>query len=318
MFYDLNVSWKPDLAEYQNLQNTIIFLAELGYNVIALNHTLTGKLPADLSCPIPSELPFEVPQKIRILRRCTLVLSDPSQNHRLSQLSSNYDILALRPVNEKSLQQACQSLDCDIISMDLSSKLDYYIKMKMVAPAIERGIKFEICYSPGISTQNSGARRNLISNATQLIRATRGGRGLILSSEASRASGCRGPSDVINLAAVWGLGQEKGHEAVSKLARSVVVSAHLKRNSYRGVIDVVYGGEKPAAPIADAKSKTGQKRPADSISQEPDSKKVKATPVVSKREQKRQKKALLESQVKTDASKTGKDIPTKTTNTQGH
>lgn len=313
MFYDLNVSWKPDVAEYQNLQNTIVFLAELGYNVIALNHTLTGKLPADLACPIPSELPFKVPEKIRILRRCTLVLSDPSQNHRLSLLSSNYDILALRPANEKSLQQACQSLDCDIISVDLTSRLDYYIKMKMVAPAIERGIKFEICYSAGISTQNAGARRNLISNASQLIRATRGGRGLVLSSEASRASSCRGPSDIINLAAVWGLGQEKGHEAVSKMARSVVVSAHLKRNSYRGVIDVVYGGEKPVAPATDVKSKSGQKRPADGTGQGPDSKKVKAVPIVSKREQKRQKKALQELHAKNDAANAGADVPPKTT-----
>lgn len=88
-------------------------------------------------------------------------------------------------------------------------------------------------------------RRNLISNATQLIRATRGGRGLIISSEAKVAAACRGPWDAINLAAVWGLGQERGYEAMSKEARAVVVAAQLKRTSYRGVVNVVYGGEKP-------------------------------------------------------------------------
>lgn len=98
------------------------------------------------------------------------------------------------------------------------------------------------------------ARRNLISNATQLIRATRG-RGLIISSEAKRAVGCRGPWDVVNLAAVWGLGQERGKEAISKEARFVTVSAQLKRSSYRGVVDVIYGGEKPEVPKEEDKGK---------------------------------------------------------------
>lgn len=110
-------------------------------------------------------------------------------------------------------------------------------------------------------------RRNLISNATQLIRASRG-RGLIISSEAKVAAACRGPWDAINFAAVWGLSQERGHDAMSKECRSLVVGARLKRTSYRGVIDVVYGGEKDSASTAQpdpkpAKTPNGQKRKAD-------------------------------------------------------
>ena len=88
------------------------------------------------------------------------------------------------------------------------------------------------------------ARRNLIQNATAIIRATRG-RGLVISSEARDALGCRGPADVVNLACIWGVGSEVGHEAVSKEARRCVGAARLKRSSYRGAIDVVYGGVKP-------------------------------------------------------------------------
>ncbi|KAF2146523.1 uncharacterized protein K452DRAFT_199289, partial [Aplosporella prunicola CBS 121167] len=242
MFYDLNLPWSA--KDQPDLQRSLAFLDELGYNVVALAHTLSGKLPADLTCPIPDPLPFPTPKNMRILRRCTLVLSDAAQNHRINNLSSAYDILAVRPVDEKTLQQACQSLDCDIISLDLSQRLGFFFKFKMLSQAIERGIKFEISYAPGVVARDAAARRNLISNATQLIRATRG-RGLIISSEAKAAIGCRGPFDAVNLAAVWGLGQERGHEAVSKEARAVVVSAQLKRSSFRGVVDVVYGGEKP-------------------------------------------------------------------------
>ena len=88
------------------------------------------------------------------------------------------------------------------------------------------------------------ARRNLIGNATEIIRATRG-RGIVISSEAKRVLACRGPWDVVNLAAVWGLGQESGREAVGREARAVVVQAEMKRKSFKGVIDIVYGGEKP-------------------------------------------------------------------------
>ncbi|KAK3080878.1 hypothetical protein LTS18_012302, partial [Coniosporium uncinatum] len=77
---------------------------------------------------------------------------------------------------------------------------------------------------------------------------------------AGRATGLRGPWDVINLACVWGLGQERGHEAVNKEARTVVVSAQLKRTSYRGVVDVVYGGEKPEKKPQDTAGKGKEKK----------------------------------------------------------
>jgi ribonuclease P/MRP protein subunit RPP1 len=93
---------------------------------------------------------------------------------------------------------------------------------------------------------------------------------------------CRGPWDAINLAAVWGLGQEKGYEAMTKEARNAVVGAQLKRTSFRGVIDVVYGGEKPTpeaktavveqgkvakqkAQAANDKATNGQKRKSDAL-----------------------------------------------------
>lgn len=70
----------------------------------------------------------------------------------------------------------------------------------------------------------------------------------MLSSEAKSALGVRAPSDVMNLASVWGLGKEKGKDGLTKEARSVVEFAKLKRTSYRGAVNVIYGGEKPAAP----------------------------------------------------------------------
>ncbi|KXL46494.1 hypothetical protein M433DRAFT_157542 [Acidomyces richmondensis BFW] len=312
MFYDLNVPWSPN---DQQLPRTLAFLEELGYNVVGLNHTITGKLPAPITCAIPNPLPCQarLPKKLEIRRRVTLTLTETYQNARLAELTKAYDILAVRPIDERTLQLACSSLDCDIISLDLTQRLPFYFRFKMLSEAVKSGKRFEICYSQGLMGDGA-ARRNLINNATQLIRASRG-RGLLISSETKSAVGCRGPWDVINLANIWGLGQERGFEALSKEARSVVVTAQLKRTSYRGVIDIVYGGEiheparKDIDTSEDIRGKTvrpvdgtdSQKRKSDEISGSNSEQMAKP---ISKREAKRRaKKARLENGQASDANK---------------
>lgn len=236
-FYDLNL---PHISNNQDLARTLAFHAELGFTQIAVSLHITGKIPSTLPM-VPLET-IIVPKSVKLLTRLTLTISDPSQNHRLASLQSHYNLVALRPTTDKALALCCGSLECDLISLDLSTRLLFILKFKTVASALQRGIRFEICYSPGI-TGGSEARRNLISGATALIRATRG-RGLIISSDARNALGLRGPWDVINLAVVWGMGQERGKEAVCEEARKVVQLARLKRESFRGVVDIVYGGEK--------------------------------------------------------------------------
>ncbi len=245
MFYDLNLPYSKT-ASPSELSRTLSFSAELGYSCVALSRTLSGKVPTNvttdaISIPIAN---VKVPASMTLLTRITFTISDPTQNHRLSSLQPAYNIVALRPTNEKVLSLCCQSLECDLISLDLSLRLPFILKFKTMAAALQRGIRFEICYSGGVISSGTDARRNLISGATALIRATRG-RGIIISSEARSALGFRGPWDVVNLAAVWGLSQERGKEAVCEEARKVVQLARLKRESFRGVVDVIFGGDSP-------------------------------------------------------------------------
>ncbi|RLM00758.1 hypothetical protein CFD26_108774 [Aspergillus turcosus] len=237
MFYDLNVPYSSDDPE---ISDTLSFLAELGYTTVALSQTISGKLPSNLA---PPPAPANAPKNLKLLSRVNLTLSDPAQNQRLASLAQVYDLVALRPTNEKALLNACTNLECDLISLDLSVRLPFYFKFKMLSAAIERGVRLEICYGPGVTGSGLEARRNLIGNAMSLIRATRG-RGIVVSSEARRALGVRAPWDVINLTCVWGLSQELGKEAVSEEARKVTALAKLKRTSWRGVIDIVDGGQK--------------------------------------------------------------------------
>jgi ribonuclease P/MRP protein subunit RPP1 len=129
----------------------------------------------------------------------------------------------------------------------------------MLGTAIARGVKIELCYSQAILSSDPSAKRTLISNVVQLIRVTRG-RGLLFSSEARNALGLRAPTDVINLASVWGLGHERGKDGLTKEARSVVEFARLKRTSYRGVMDVVHGGEKQVFEKSDGNKQKGKEQ----------------------------------------------------------
>ncbi|KAL6248831.1 RNA-binding RNA processing protein rpp1 [Rhinocladiella similis] len=255
-FHDLNIPFAPSQPTSE-INHTLLFASELGYSTLALNLTLPGKLP-----PSPPSIPIStlsVPRTLTILTRLTITISDASQNHRLASYSPAYNILALRPTNEKNLQLCCNSLECDLISLDFSQRMQFPLKFKTVSSALQRGLRFEICYSPGISSSTSDARRNLIGGATALIRATRG-RGIIFSSEARNALGLRGPNDVINLASIWGLGRERGKEALCEEASKVVRLASMKRTSFRVVVDVIDGGGPVAEPVAATNAAVQQKQ----------------------------------------------------------
>ena len=253
-FHDLNVIRPPSNAD---LSKTLAFLSELGYGVVAISLNVTGKLPQ--APPAVSVPVTDLPQGLKVLTRMTLTISDPSQNHRLTSLQPHYHLLALRPTNEKAFSLCCTNLECDIISLDLSQRLPFILKFKTISAALQRGIRFEICYSPGITAGND-ARRNLISGATALNRATRG-RGMIISSEARTALACRGPWDVINLAQLWGLARERCKEALCEEASKVVRLAGLKRTSYKGVVDVINGNVQPGDQAGGQKRHTNLLQP---------------------------------------------------------
>jgi len=317
MLYDLNVPWSAGQSPLQ-LQRTISFLSELGYDTLALNHTITGSLPPQITNPILSTPSFDTPKKTVLLRRCTLCVSDPTQNHRLPALQAVYDILALRPTTEKAFLAACLSLDShSIISLDLTQRFSFHFRPKPFMTAVNRGIRFEICYSQSMESGGGDARRNFIGNVIAIVRATRG-RGLVISSGAQSVLGVRAPADVLNLLGVWGLQRERGVESLGANPRGVVVNEGLKRTSFRGVIDVVEGGEKvvkengekdKATPLNGAGRKQKGKRKVDEANGD-------ATPQLSKRAAKRAKlKALQDEKATSSAVDTPSEQPPTTEDT---
>ncbi|KAM3448705.1 hypothetical protein MY3296_007513 [Beauveria thailandica] len=253
MLYDLNIAWSPSTPT-DKLLATLSTASSLGYSTVALNHQLELPVNSTPTSPFPtltppssssssSSSPSSLPN---ILHRATFPLSDPSApNYRLNALASAYDILAVRPTTAEAFQNACLTLDVPLISLDLSQRHPFHFRPKPCMAAVARGVRFEVCYAQLLNAPDARARAAFIGNVTGLLRATRGGRGVILSSEARTALGLRAPADVVNLLAVWGLPSDRGLEGLRALPRGVVVNEGLKRTGFRGIVDIVQTAEEP-------------------------------------------------------------------------
>ncbi|GET04308.1 ribonuclease P protein subunit p30-like [Rhizophagus clarus] len=166
---------------------------------------------------------LQVNNKNRTLSRITVVIEDASQNYGLSSTNniiSSYDIVAVQPTNEKIFQNACGTLEVDIITLEMGSRLPFYIKHGPVGLAIERGVYFEICYAPAI--RDSASRRQLISNA-QSLRST-------------KSNGITWTYDIVNLGTIMGMNQAMAKDCISTNCRAVVMHAKTRRNTHRAVV----------------------------------------------------------------------------------
>jgi ribonuclease P/MRP protein subunit RPP1 len=147
---------------------------------------------------------------------------------------NSYDILAVQPQSERAFAFACNSLDVDIISLDLSKRLSYRFRPDLIKSALQRGVHFEILYAPLL--REPGSRRQMFANAQSLARETRG-RGIIISSGARTAIELRGPYDIVNLATFLGLSEAQAYAGVGKNATTVIEHAK-KRKAFRGTLNI--------------------------------------------------------------------------------
>ncbi|CAG8674574.1 2496_t:CDS:2, partial [Ambispora leptoticha] len=251
MFYDLNIVYPTTLSNlnvgHVETRKNLEMLIYLGYQVIAYNYIVSGKKSAKMTNPIKKIEVFDThsfptlpnnkkSMTIQQLTRLTVIIDDPSQNYNLTpsnQTLSTYDILSVQPMNEKLFHAACNNYDVDIISLDLGTRLPFYLKHGILGKAIERGIYFEICYAPAI--QDSTSRRHLISNAQNLVRVTRG-KNIIISSGAQKAMELRGPYDIVNLGTIMGMNQEVSKDCISTNCRALLYRAMTRRDVHKSVI----------------------------------------------------------------------------------
>ncbi|TPX37680.1 hypothetical protein SmJEL517_g00719 [Synchytrium microbalum] len=256
MFFDLDIP-APSAGKSEGQPSQAVFLntaetcKRLGYHGVAYSTTLPLKTaltkPCDIKLPnlssddtnslanLSSHTKPVTNTTFHQLTRLTVVAEESAMNVQLTANNQNlltYDIVAVIPTSEKMLQQACQSYDVDIICLEMSTRISHYLRPSTLNIAIQRGIYFEISYAAAI--RDTTARRNLLGNAANLVRATRG-KNILVSSSAAAAMELRGPYDVMNLCNLFGLDHAAGKRAISAHCRAVIFHAATRRLTYRGV-----------------------------------------------------------------------------------
>ncbi|KAJ1273648.1 hypothetical protein BS78_05G000900 [Paspalum vaginatum] len=275
LFYDLSLlpSPSPSTSGDGNSSSSRLQLLaataralELGYAAVALDHPHRGLLadsdrcrtdpfPPLSSLPLPSSaalhrrrLASPASEPFRQYTRITLSLDSAAAAASAlapsaARLLRTYDIVAARPLTQAAFDHLCQAplsaQHLDLISIDFSShsKLPFRIKLPMLKLALQKGLHFEIAYSPLIST-DSHAKRNFLAEVKLLVDWTKG-KNLIISSAADTATQIRGPYDVINLSAcLLGLPLNRAKAALSANCRSLISNALMKKHFYKGTIRV--------------------------------------------------------------------------------
>uniref|UniRef100_A0A3Q2LLU6 Ribonuclease P/MRP subunit p30 n=1 Tax=Equus caballus TaxID=9796 RepID=A0A3Q2LLU6_HORSE len=228
VFADLDLRAGSDLKALRGLVENA---AHLGYSVVAINHVVEFKeKKQEIEKPVAvSELFTSLPivqgksRPIKILTRLTIIVSDPSHCNVLV---------------------ACTHLDVDLVCITVTEKLPFYFRRPPINVAIDRGVSFELVYSPAI--KDSTMRRYTISNALNLMQICKG-KNVIISSAAERPLEIRGPYDVANLGLLFGLSESDAKAAVSTNCRAAILHGETRKTAF-GIIATV---KKPRPSEAD-------------------------------------------------------------------
>lgn len=257
MFCDLSLAWQE--ANGLTQRERLVMAIRLGIDLFALDHDVSENFsdrdkcsmqPLDLAClqsgtsslqdalRMQQGLAWKHSSEASInqLTRLTLHTEDSSVAAQAftgaQAAAASYDLLAIEPLSDRVLQQACASLEVDMITFDLSKRLPFRFKPGPLQAALKRGLHFEICYASALREET--ARRNFFANALALTRATRG-KGIVVSSSARSAFELRGPYDVINMATLFGLSEQDAKAALTTNCEAVIAHAQA-RKAYKGAV----------------------------------------------------------------------------------
>jgi len=176
-------------------------------------------------------------KQFRVKSRITIHVSDVAQQHAISPSNNtvmSYDLVAIIPANDKVMHAAAQNEAIDIIYLDCSQKLPFFVKPTLMQLVLENGKAIEVGYNALFS--DSAARRNFISNLQTLLHVSRG-KGIILSSQAASLVDMRAPHDVINLGLLCGMSKEAAKTSISRLCEKVI-DYSLTRRTHKAAIYV--------------------------------------------------------------------------------
>ncbi|EGC40407.1 hypothetical protein DICPUDRAFT_25197 [Dictyostelium purpureum] len=246
VYYDLNVD--ASLPEAK-LKNILLLHTKLGYDSVALTHTVDGKISYKDICKIKKiEIKEEdlenstvsgwmnVGSANKTLKQYTRLevicktMADFNLINSNNPVVNSYDIVSIVPVDPAIFNAACNSNDIDIITVNTQSK--FLIKPERVRQAIAKGIFLELLYTNVFHDKDRPAFFNMISS---LVRSSFG-KNIILSSSGKSQTTLRSPYDISNLGHLFGLTFDQAKASVSKHPHSAVLHAITRKTKGTAIV----------------------------------------------------------------------------------
>lgn len=223
----------------QVIKDKISRCRALGFKVIALSVVVEIK-GSNFRIPEPPNVKSlssnQGPYSLKVYSRLTLKVSDSKQLYNLKKETPKYDLLALEPQNPGILTYiSTGDADLDILTLDLSGRLDYSIFKTRFKVLEERGVCVEINYGP--AQQGSSLRRNIVSNGQNLAEKTT--KTVILSNGVSDVFRLRGPKDAQSIGTLFLMPVSKCHDAVYNNGKKAINLARARVNPTSRAIEEV-------------------------------------------------------------------------------
>lgn len=209
----------------------------LGFHTVALSVIINIKSNSPI-VPPPPDVKSLAPAQLKVLSRLTVKVEENMQIHKLKKCkeSRKYDLLAFEPQNTNILQYIGQGqVELDILTFNLSDRLDYSLFKIGYKVLEDKGVCFEINYGP--AQLGSSLRRNIICNGQNLTEKTT--KNIILSSGVEDIFRLRGPKDAKSIGILFLLKANKIHDAVFNNGLKAISSAKHRANPASSVIELV-------------------------------------------------------------------------------
>lgn len=217
----------------QVMNEKILRCKVLGFKTIALTVVINAPV-----VPQPPNLSALVTSQLTVYTRLTVRVKESLELYKLSKCKelSHYNLLALEPQNSDILQYICSgNAELDILTFNLSERLDYNIFKSNFKVLEDRGVCIEINYGP--AQLGSALRRNIICNGQNLTEKTM--KNIILSNGVSDTFRLRGPQDAKSLGVLFLLPSNKCFEAVFKNGTKAINLSKYRRNPASSAIELI-------------------------------------------------------------------------------
>ncbi|KRX34456.1 Ribonuclease P protein subunit p30 [Trichinella murrelli] len=250
-FTDLNILYKQN--ESRELIISIIKFAfqQLGYSTVAVNceQLYSYAKSSNAACSKRKRQQSSVPEpfvvdpteidilslesrgeRLRVFSRLTLVVNSVERLQELlsNKIISNYDIIAVCPLNETTFDMAASDSRVHLLTTDVTADNFSLFQGNRLNEAVRNGKYIEISYSPAI--MDTSIRKE---HKSLMLFRTIGEKGIILTSRATRPMEMRAPYDVINISHLFGMNTNESRSAITVNPQQLLLAVEDNKSKPR-------------------------------------------------------------------------------------